>query len=319
MNVAVIRAGFQTTVQDLGRAGYRASGVSPGGALDPLALRVANLVVGNSETAAGIEATLGMLRLRFHDERVVAWCGGAFVVTISGAKLRPGRAAVVRAGDELQAAAPPNGARAWFAISGGLDIPAVLGSRATDLRSGFGGLDGRALRDGDTLPLAAAPAAAPRLADWSAPEQWANASRRHPYLRVVRGADSSRFADSILESLLHEPFTVTPEADRMGVRLEGPKIDRADREELLSEPVTPGTIQVPPDGKPIVLLGDCQTIGGYPKIAHVITVDMPAAAQLRPGDVVRFAETSQADARALYAQRERDLTWFRAGVALQRR
>ncbi|MFN2477237.1 MAG: biotin-dependent carboxyltransferase family protein [Chthoniobacterales bacterium] len=320
MNVAVTRAGFQTTVQDLGRAGYRASGVSPGGALDPIALRVANLLVGNDETAAGFEATLGTLRLRFDDDRLVAWCGGAFEVEIAGAKLRAGRQAFIRRGDELRAAASANGARAWFTISGGIDVPAVLGSRSTDVRSGFGGLDGRSLRDGDLLPLAAAKSLArPAIVGWSAPEQWANTTRRHPYLRIVRGADASRFAEATLRLLVDEPFTVTQEADRMGVRLDGRKIDRADDEELLSEPVTPGTIQVPPDGKPIVLLGDCQTIGGYPKIAHVITVDMPAAAQLRAGDIVHFAEVSLADARRLYAERERDLAWFRAGVALRRR
>ncbi len=323
MNVHVTRSGFLTTVQDLGRGGSRASGVSPGGALDLMALRVANSLVGNDESAAGLEAALGELRLRFEDDRVVAWCGGNFEVDAASATLPAGRPALLHRGEELRAVAPAKGARGWFAISGGIDVPVVLGSRATDVRSGFGGFDGRTLRDGDALPLAPMnlplKLATSRFADWSAPEQWASTTPRHPYLRVVRGPDAARFDEAALRLLVQTPFSVTDAADRMGLRLEGAPLARSDDEELLSEAVTPGTIQVPPDGNPIVLLGDCQTIGGYPKIAHVITVDMPAAAQLRHGDVVRFAEVSLGDARRFYAERERDLAWFRAGVALRRR
>lgn len=323
MSVRVTRAGFHTTVQDLGRAGYRASGVSPGGALDQQAMRVANLLVGNEEDAAGLEATLGTLRMRFADERVVAWCGGNFEVRVVETPLLPGRRALLRSGQELHASAPANGARAWFAISGGIEVPLVLGSRSTDLRSHIGGFGGRVLRDGDLLPLGLSCSIAPLatgspVASWSAPNEWSSTSPRHLFLRVVRGADASQFDEAGFRVLLHETFTVTGEADRMGVRLEGPKIDRADDRELLSEAVTPGTIQIPPDGKPILLLGDCQTIGGYPKIAHVITVDLAAAAQLRPGAAVRFAEVSLASAQRLLLERERDLDWFRAGVALKR-
>ena len=323
MKVEVVRAGFLTSVQDLGRGGYRANGVSPGGALDATALRVANLLVGNKEAAAGLEAALGQLRLRFGDDRLVAWCGGDFEVVAASVPLPAGRSVLLRVGDELRATAPERGARGWFAISGGIDVPLVLGSRSTDLRSGFGGLEGRTLRDGDALPLGAMTSpierVISRIADWSAPGQWAKTAPLHPYLRVVRGADAALFTDGAQRLLMQTAFSVTGAADRMGVRLEGATFARSGDEELLSEPVVPGTIQVPPDGKPIVLLGDCQTIGGYPKIAHVITVDLPAAAQLRPGDIVRFAEVSVADARRLYAERERDLAWFRAGVALRTR
>lgn len=322
MNVTVTRAGFLTTVQDLGRPGHRASGVSAGGALDQHALAVANLLVGNVESAAGLEATIGKLRLRFADNRIVAWCGGNFDVQVPAGKLLAGRAALLAAGDELHAAAPANGARAWFAISGGIDVPLVLGSRSTDLRSNFGGFGGRVLRDADVLPLGMSPLSArptleSRRTNWSAPNEWSSTAPRHPFLRVVRGADAARFDEATLQSLLQEPFTATSEADRMGVRLEGPELNRLDKNELLSEAVTPGTIQIPPDGKPILLLGDCQTIGGYPKIAHVITVDFAAAAQLRPGAAVRFAEVSLASAQRLLLERERDLDWFRAGVALK--
>lgn len=326
MSITVTRAGFLTTVQDLGRTNYRAIGVSAGGALDSHALRVANLLVGNAESAAGLEITLGTIRLRFADTRLVSWCGGTSDVEGFGVRLPPGRPVLLHAGDELRATAPANGARIWLALSGGIDVPVVLGRRATDLRSGFGGLEGRTLTDGDVLALHPPPAPSAllrarigesRLASWAAPNEWADTMPRHPFLRVTRGADSSRFDQSAIDALLHGSFHVSGDSDRMGVRLEGADVARRDREELASEAVTPGTVQVPPDGKPIVLLGDCQTVGGYPKIAHVITVDLPAAAQLRPGDLVRFAEVTVAAAQRILIGRELALAWFRAGLGLQ--
>ena len=323
MSVSVVRAGFFTTVQDLGRIGSRQHGVSLGGALDQHALRIANLLVGNEESAAGLETTLGRTRLRFDDQRLIAWCGGAVQVEIGGAPLAPGRAALVEAGDELSIVAPENGARAWLAISGGIDVPLVLGSRSTDLRARFGGFGGRVLQDGDVLPLvewrSASERHSPKIARWAAPERWAQTGTRRAFLRIVRGAHWEQFGREAHEALLAEQFTVADEADRMGARLKGPELARRDDEELISEAVAPGTIQVPPNGAPILLLGDCQTIGGYPKLAHVITVDMPIAAQLRPGDPVHFAEISLGEARGLLKERERDVSWFRAGVALRLR
>ena len=153
MSVLVRSAGFLTSVQDLGRTGYRKSGISSGGALDPHALRVANALVGNDDNAAGLELTFGRVRIRFEDDRMIAWCGGAFSAQIGDANIPPGHCGFVVKGDELTVVAPDSGGRAWLAISGGIDVPVVLGSRATDLRGNFGGLDGRALRDGDELSL----------------------------------------------------------------------------------------------------------------------------------------------------------------------
>ena len=321
MSVSVVRAGFFTSVQDLGRTGFRQHGVSLGGALDPHALRIANLLVGNDPSAAGIETTLGRVRLRFDDQRVVAWCGGAVQVAVGASALPAGRAAVVAVGEEVSIAAPERGARAWLAISGGVDVPLVLGSRSTDLRAGFGGCDGRVLRDGDVLPLGkprvAFPIDSTGITVWGAPDAWAQTGARRAFLRIVRGAEWDRFTHSARGAFLKEQFTVTDEADRMGARLDGPKLERNDAAELLSEAVAPGTIQVPPNGAPILLLEDCQTIGGYPKLAHVIMVDMSIAAQLRPGESVHFAEVSLGDAHALLKERERDVSWFRAGVALR--
>jgi antagonist of KipI len=322
MNALVIHAGFLTSVQDLGRTGFRQFGVSASGALDPFALRVANLLVGNDEGAAGLEITLGGLRLRFDDERMVAWCGGEFDVQIGSRALPAGHVAHVEAGDELKFGRAQIGCRCWLAISGGIDVPVGLGSRSTDLRANFGGFEGRALRDGDQLSLAefrrSDTADTEKISSWTAPYDWTSPASRHSNLRFIRGVDWNRFNEVTIQRFTRDEFTVSADSDRMGVRFDGPELKRKNETDLVSEGVAPGTIQVPPSGKPILLLGDCQTIGGYPKIAHVITVDLAVAAQLRAGDHVRFSEVLLADAHCLLSQRERDLERFRVGLGLQR-
>ena len=321
MSAIVKRAGFLTSVQDLGRTGLREFGVSTSGALDSFALRVANLLVGNDERAAGLEITLGGLQLRFDDDRIVAWCGGEFDVHVGSTVLPAGHTAFLRAGEELKFGRPQIGCRSWLAVSGGIDVPLVLGSRSTDLRAQFGGLDGRAVRDGDILPLGPQPGsptpATERISSWTAPHDWVTPAKRDPILRFVRGSDSPRFNDVTIQHFASETFTVSPDSDRMGVRFDSPELQRQDNVDLTSEAVAPGTIQVPPSGKPILLLGDCQTIGGYPKIAHVITVDLGIAAQLRAGDQVRLSEVSLSDAHRLLLERERELERFRIGLSLQ--
>lgn len=311
MNLLVRQAGFLTSVQDLGRTGYRESGVSVGGALDPHALKVANLLVGNEPGAAGLELTAGKLRLQASDDRLVAWCGGDFLVETAEATLRPGHVIELRAGEEMRITA--RAGRAWLAISGGIDVPPVLGSRSTDLRSGFGGFEGRALRDGDVLPLGS-PHRRGRCGSFSAPNEWSSTRRARSLLRVLPGAQDPEFPPAVLT---RQVFTVTQDSNRMGVRLSGAMLKRSNDKDLISQAVAPGTIQVPPGGQPILLLGDCQTIGGYPKLAHVITVDLSAAAQLWPGDEVRFMKVSIEEAHELLRERENDLQLFGLGLELQ--
>lgn len=321
MNAIVTQAGFLTSVQDLGRTGFRQFGVSTSGALDCFGLRVANLLVGNDEGAAGLEVTLGGLHLRFKDERIVAWCGGEFDVRIGSQSLPAGRVAHLRAGDELKFGRPQIGCRCWLAISGGVDVPVVLGSRSTDLRANFGGIEGHALRDGDIIRLFPRPESSTpvtmEISSWTAPHDWATPAKRNPVLRFVRGSDWFRFSDVMIQRFTNQEFAVSPDSDRMGVRFDDPELKREDNIDLISEAVAPGAIQVPPGGKPILLLQDCQTIGGYPKISHVITLDLGIAAQLRGGDHVRFSEVTQADAHLLLLERERDLERFKIGLSLR--
>ena len=323
MKATANRAGFLTTVQDVGRAGVREFGISPGGALDPHAMRVANLLVGNDESAAGLEITFGGLRLRFADDRIVAWCGGNFDARTGSTMLPAGHPALVRSGEDLSIETPAIGCRAWVAISGGIDVPIVLGSRSSDLKAGFGGINGRPIRDGEEVPLGKNPKRSENLAEklsvnriaaWKPSHGWSNPAQSKPLLRFVRGADESYCVPGAIETFGTQSFFVSPDSDRMGVRLDGPRLERNGEADLVSEAVTPGTIQVPPSGKPILLLNDCQTIGGYPKLAHVISVDLSIAAQLRPGDIVRFGEVSLADAHYALLERERDLEQFRHGI-----
>src|SRR5438067_6560774 len=205
MSLIVTHAGFRTTVQDLGRIGFRQFGISSGGALDLHALRIANLLTGNDESAAGLEFTQGNIRLRFEDERVLSWCGGDYEVCVASHSIPRGHSALVLAEEELSISGPRQGWRGWLAVSGGIAVPPVLGSRSTDLRANFGGLEGRALRDGDELLLGefrrSRTAATPGISSWTAPYDWASPAARDPILRFARGTDWNRFNASTLQRL----------------------------------------------------------------------------------------------------------------------
>jgi biotin-dependent carboxylase-like uncharacterized protein len=313
MSISVFSAGFQTMVQDCGRFHFRKSGVAPSGALDSATLRVLNSLVGNDERAAGIEMSNGRIRLKVSDDRLIGWSGGNFDVRIGNNNIPPLHCATVSR-DDICEIAPKRG-RAWLAISGGVDVPEILGSRSTDLRARFGGFEGRALRDGDELPLSRPTVRSLRImeemsgrvATWSGPVISPFSAKRA--LRIIRGKNWNEKV-----GLPGTTFRVGMNSDRMGLRLEGGNIKIRDGSELVSEPVAPGTIQLPPDGNPIILLADCQTIGGYPKLAHVITVDLARAAQLQPMDEVNFELTTLEHARELLREREHDIALFRAGL-----
>lgn len=305
VDVCVVRGGMLTTVQDGGRVGHRAEGVPLSGAADPVALRVANLVVGNQEAAAALEFTLLGPELRFARDAIVALAGADFGLP----RWRPLRLA---AGETLKIGAAAAGCRGYLAVAGGFAVSEVIGSRSTYLRGGFGGLGGRALRDGDGLHVAAVERrVSGNGGNWRIDERVLPAYSAAPTVRVIKGAQAEEFSSAWIQ----EEFEVTTQSDRMGARLRGAALTRNRTAELVSAPVAPGTIQVPPDGQPIVLLADAQTIGGYPQIAHVITVDLPLVAQLRPGDRVRFTEVSLEEAQALLLARERALGMLREGLA----
>ena len=252
MEIKVIHAGMQTTVQDLGRKGHLAQGVPIGGAVDTVALRLANLLVGNAEGLPALEITLTAPELEFEKDGWIAVCGARFEGVPSWRPVR------VFGGDRLKFGSRVQGCRAYLAICGGLDVAPVMGGRGTFLPASFGGFEGRALRDGDVIR--SVPSERVLTGHWSIDERVLPRYSREPLVSVIPGAHADDFGDILYSGR----FTVTARSNRMGIRLEGPPITRGAVGDLISSAVSPGTIQVPPDGSPIVLLADAQTLGGYP-------------------------------------------------------
>jgi antagonist of KipI len=328
--IEVLRAGLLTTVQDLGRTGFRDQGVPVGGAADPVALRIANLLVGNPHGAAGLEMTLAGPRLRFARTELIALGGAAMAADLDGVPVPFWRPVRVRAGETLDLRGARTGCRAYLAVAGGIAVAAVLGSRGTYLPSAFGGLDGRALRTGDRLPVGAAGArsAAVRTAieregrrngaaSWSIAPSALPAYRAEPELLLIPGSHADALTEASRAELFGGRFRVSQHSDRMGCRLEGPALALTAPVELTSEGVAPGTVQLPPGGSPIVLMADGGTTGGYPRIGHVATVHLPLLAQLRPGDHLRFRATTLGDAHRLLSAREHALTLLADALRLR--
>ena len=291
----VLAGGALTTVQDGGRHGWARYGIPPSGPADSVALRAANLLVGNAPEAAGLEITLAGPTLRALRPLTLALCGALFEVWRNEQEPVPFyQSFTLRTGEVLRFAARRSGLRAYLALRGGLALPPFLGSQSTYLPGGFGGLAGRALRAGDVLPVfPAVPLSETRL--W--PSQARPAYSSAPCLRVIPGPQVEAFSAAGLETFYHHSYQVSPQSDRMGVRLQGPAIAHAGKAEIISDGVVMGSVQVPPDGQPIVMLADHQTTGGYPKIATVIRADLPLLAQVLPGQWVRFTPTDVQTAR----------------------
>ncbi len=326
----VIAPGPLTSVQDLGRPGHRALGVPIAGAADADALRVANLLVGNSEHAAGLEFTLSGPVLRFSGPRVIALTGGNLDASIDGEPVPGWRPVALAAGSELRIGRVVLGARGYLAISGGINVKPVMGSRSTDLRCGFGGLHGRALRAGDHLPLGRSESASGR----SLRRKRATSQRRFvaaswwvaatgdlrgdvAWLHVLPGPDIAALNPRVLRVLRSGTWIVSRDSDRMGLRFEGPEVPRVVVPEQISAAVLPGTVQLTPDGRPILLGVDAQTTGGYPRIAQVIRADLGRAMQLKPGDRVRPVLVDEEAAEGLRRLRTCELERMRFAIAMR--
>jgi len=301
MSIYVIKPGLCTTVQDAGRYGYQHLGVQVNGPMDSLAHSVANLLVGNRAACNTLEVTLQGPTLRFDSRCLLAIGGAELGARLDGVPLAPGRAVRVEAGTVLEFGRRVHGARAYIAVHGGYRLPAVLGSTSTARGGGFGGLEGRMLRAGDRLPVASSfrNAGAVTIPGSLQPE-----GAQRP-LRIVTGREWRFFSEAAQQLLLSEAYLIGNDSERMGYRLQGAALQLQEPLELLSEAVPFGAIQVPPSGQPIVLMADRQTTGGYPKIAHVASVDLPLLAQRLPGEAVRFRMIELEEAQALAVQRAR--------------
>jgi biotin-dependent carboxylase-like uncharacterized protein len=292
-----------TTIQDLGRWGFQAQGVSVAGAMDSCSHRLANALVGNPADAATLEVTLLGPELEFDDERVVAVAGAEFELSVDGRPVPMNVAFAMSAESRLVFGRRRRGARAYVAIGGGLAVPPVLGSRATHVMSGIGGLQGRPLKAGDRLPIGPATRSSMRR-NFATPA--VALPDGHATIRVLPGPQMDAFSDEAFEMLRTGRYRVGQHSNRTGFRLEGPGIPRPG-DHMISDATPIGALQVPGDGQPILLMADRQTVGGYPKIAIVITADLSLAGQLAPGDTVSFVACQPREATAALIAQERAL------------
>ncbi|KZE52032.1 KipI antagonist [Brevibacillus parabrevis] len=337
MSVEVISPGLFTTVQDLGRYGYQRHGVHVGGVMDTLAMRVANLLVGNEPDAAVLELTMKGPALRFQQDVLVAVCGADMQPVLGECRLRRNRPVWVQSGSVLRFGHAREGCRTYLAIAGGFDVPLVMNSRSTNVRAKFGGAWGRTLAETDRLALGKPGKKSVRLArqlqdrsvnkaysfcesDWFVPRSFfpypPYPQQKDAVVRVMPGAELAFFTAKSRHDFWTTPYQISAQSDRMGYRLHGPELALSKPVELISSAVSSGTIQVPPSGMPIVLLADRQTVGGYPKIGHVATVDLPILAQLRPHDRVQFQQVTLRDAQQAWYEREKATAELETGIEL---
>ena len=290
MALVVIRPGMLTTVQDLGRWGSQDRGVPVAGPMDAYSHRLANRLVGNGDAAAAVEITLVGPELEADEEALCAIGGAEFEVTVNGMPVEGSRPFVVPARGRVRFGRRRAGARATLAVRGGLDLPAIFGSRATSLISRIGPFGGRALLPGDVLPVGGQGGSAATAGH--ALELPSGGAR----LRLIRGPQDAMFTRSAFDRLLTSRFIVSAQSNRMGYRLEGPALRPSGGADMLSDATPIGSLQVPSSGQPILLMADRQTTGGYPRIGTVITADLAIAGQLAPGDWIAFADCTRDEA-----------------------
>jgi antagonist of KipI len=297
-HIMVVKPGWFATVQDLGRYGYQQYGVPVSGAMDRRSYTLANRLVGNQDHAAALELTLKGPELLFEHDSIVAVTGADLTPSVSGIGIPLWTSVLMKAGSRLTFATRRAGARCYLAIAGGIDVPVVLGSRSTHLASQTGGVKGRTLAQGDVL-VSGTPVPHQRATiGRSVPEQLRPVYSTGATLRLVPGPQHSSFSEQALEVLTTNLYRLSSQSDRMGYRLEGPKLAHEGAAQWISEGTAMGALQVPPDEQPILLMADRQTTGGYPKIAVVISADLHLAGQMLPGDTIAFRLTTLPEAQA---------------------
>lgn len=309
------KAGLFDTIQDTGRIGFQKYGVPQAGAMDSFAFQIGNLLAGNPRNTPSLEMTLLGGTFRFTEPATIALTGADLSAKLNGNPVSPWKAYSVNAGDIVVCRAARSGCRAYLAVQGGFNVPKVLSSFSTYTKGKLGGFEGNALLSGARLSYATGRSttghqrkgmkASPPLVSLS--HSLRPQYKEHQVLRVILGPQEEYFTKRGISTFLEETYTVSPQMDRMGLRLQGSEIEWSGKGELLSDSIPFGGIQVPANGQPILLMADRQTTGGYPKIATIITVDLPKVAQLRPNQTVRFESVSMETAQGLYRAEEQML------------
>jgi biotin-dependent carboxylase-like uncharacterized protein len=306
--LSVLSVGPLATVQDAGRAGYQRFGLSPCGALDPDSLAIANLLLGQAEAAAAIELTLLGGRFRAEAVPLTLAFAGDFPLDIDGRAVPAWTSFHLEPGQVLRIGAVQTGCRGYLACRGGFAAEHWLGSASTDLKAGRGGHQGRCLQPGDQVAASDPPLQTGQLVSFPGGDR--PAWRKQ--IRIIPGPQDDYFTEDVRARLLDGPYRVSEKLDRMGIRLNGAALPADKGHNIISDAVAPGSVQVPPQGEPIILLADRQTTGGYPKIATVISTDMPCLAQLRPGDAIAFQQVTVEQARAAAAEHRHKRSLWRS-------
>jgi antagonist of KipI len=301
MSLEVIDASGLVTVQDAGRKGWRQFGVPGSGPMDPFALQAANALAGNPNEYAAIEIGLGDVTFQAMQDCVIAITGAGYQLSIYLWEFPLWSSFFVRAGWKIRLSKINTGTWAYLAVAGGVQTPPVMDSRSTYLRGGFGGLEGRKLQAGDVIRTGVSSRLSYEFAARTLPEEARPNYDHHPVINVILGPQMNYFTKESMETFFSSEYSLSLHSDRMGYRLEGPPLSQRGKPELISEGLTFGAIQVPPNGQPIVMMADCPTTGGYPKIGTVAGADLPLLAQCMPGkSKVRFRQTTVAKAQSKF-------------------
>jgi len=316
MGIKVLKAGLLTTVQDLGRTGYRKDGIVVNGAMDTLALQIGNLLLGNERTEAGLECTLMGPKLLFEKDQLIAITGGDLSPSVDGEPVKMWRPILVLKGSVLSFGAAVNGCRAYLTVAGGFDLPVVLGSTSTYLKAGFGGMDGRALRSDDLLYFKREFSGEKRNFNWSI-DMKLYPDLGDSVIRVIEGPEYFWFNSEVLMNLFTDDYEVSKEADRMGYRLNGVLLKPLEEKQLLSAAVTFGTVQVTGKGNLILLMADHQTTGGYPRVLQVISADYVKLAQMQSGRKIRFSLVKLDEARQALLIREQQIKQLKQTITFK--
>ncbi len=305
----VLDGGFFTTVQDLGRYGSQKYGVPISGAMDLFSLKIANLLVRNNIAEAALEITgLGKVKLKFLTHTVIAITGADLGPVIDTSPAPMWKAQRVNRGEVLSFQDAKRGFRAYLAVTGGIDVPLVLGSRSTYLKANIGGLEGRTLRRGDKISSFLPQISLEKIVCRRLPDEFVPDLTDEVEIGVVMGPQDDYFTEQGIKTFLNSWYEVTTESDRVGYRLEGPIIPHKNKAEIISDAIPQGAIQVPGNGLPIILMADRQVTGGYPKIACVASVDIPRVAQLKPGDKIKFKQMDVKEAHKMLNEESEKLS-----------
>ncbi|TFG84640.1 MAG: biotin-dependent carboxyltransferase [Spirochaetales bacterium] len=299
--ITFVKRGILTTIQDAGRKGFQRFGMPAAGAMDQFAMKLANVLVGNAPDTEVVEATIIGPSILFDEAEAFAVCGGDLEPCLDGQPIENNRAYIAKAGSLLELPMAKSGARAYIAFSGGLDAELKMGSRSTYMKAGIGGVQGRPVKDGDTLGLRAQKVELPHLPGRYVPAGFGVAYSSHPTVRVTLGPQDDLFSDKGKTDFCAGDYTLTQENDRMGFRFSGPDIESIPESDgnIISDGICFGAVQVT-KGQPIVMMADRQTTGGYCKLGCVTSADLPLLAQLKTGDACRFRFVGVEEAQALY-------------------